>query len=452
VSAGLELVQKDIGTIIDHNGSGSEELRAVLELTQDMSEAAETAMNFVNDLLHYESMDAGLFTIETSQVMPDSLIKATTLNIIAKRNNLNLVVVQPREIPESCFVMADLNRIDQVIRNLVVNACKFTSSGGTVTVETSIINEVMKQPQGQALAPHAEICGSVRVKVCDDGVGISKENQTKLFKQFVQFNRNELQGGGGSGLGLWIARTIVNLHFGELAFESEGIGRGSSFFFELPLFKNTSHVSIPALHPAMSGIQVHPEPENRAMMTKSAGAETKNCSLQSARDDEAPPVIEFGSTEQDNTLSFDTLPPISFMIVDDLPMNRKILRRMIESEPSLRGCTILDVEDGCEVVKVMSVENFPVDRSCIFMDSIMKYVHGPEVVRDLRNRGFKGVIIGVTGNAMQHDIDEFVGCGLDRLILKPLKRDILMSALESVGLIRDTKKIYESPTGASKYP
>jgi len=78
--------------------------------------------------------------------------------------------------------------------------------------------------------------GVLRVEVMDSGVGIGPENHHRVFGEFSQFKRNEHQGGGGSGLGLWISKQIVEIHKGKIGFESQGGGLGSMFFFELPLY------------------------------------------------------------------------------------------------------------------------------------------------------------------------------------------------------------------------
>jgi hypothetical protein len=76
----------------------------------------------------------------------------------------------------------------------------------------------------------------VRIEVTDTGVGISSEDQKKLFGQYVQFSAGMLQKGMGSGLGLWISKGIVELHGGKIGAFSEGEGCGSTFFVELPLY------------------------------------------------------------------------------------------------------------------------------------------------------------------------------------------------------------------------
>ena len=101
--------------------------------------------------------------------------------------------------------------MSQVLRNFLSNALKFTPEGGSVTVTV-----------------RTEGC-SLRVEVKDSGAGISSENIRRLFVEVVQFNANTLQGGGGTGLGLWICKKIIDMHGGVIGASSEGEGKGSVF-------------------------------------------------------------------------------------------------------------------------------------------------------------------------------------------------------------------------------
>ncbi len=115
------------------------------------------------------------------------------------------------------IVTADLNRLIQVFVNLIGNAVKFTEHG-------SISVKVFRKGP------------NVRVEVTDTGIGISKEDRSKLFKKFYQLNRKgrTTQAGSGTGLGLSIARGIVNLHGGTMHVISE-VGKGSTFWFTIPI-------------------------------------------------------------------------------------------------------------------------------------------------------------------------------------------------------------------------
>jgi signal transduction histidine kinase len=83
--------------------------------------------------------------------------------------------------------------------------------------------------------------GWLRVEVIDHGPGLSPENQAKLFNNIVQFQAKELQNGGGSGIGLWVSKGIMDLHEGAIGVYSRGEGYGSTFFIELPLLENEYH-------------------------------------------------------------------------------------------------------------------------------------------------------------------------------------------------------------------
>ncbi len=136
--------------------------------------------------------------------------------------------------------------------------------------------------------------------------------------------------------------------------------------------------------------------------------------------------------------------PLRILVVDDAPTNRKMLRRMLEAEPALRGCTIAEAADGAEALMMVGVTAAAVEEpsadpsafDLIFMDSIMSVMHGPETTRRLReDLKYTGRILGLTGNAMPEDVDTFTCSGLDRLLLKPLKRSTLLEALGELQLV-----------------
>jgi hypothetical protein len=118
------------------------------------------------------------------------------------------------------MVDVDLVKMGVVMNNLLSNAMKFSKQGGVVNVDASIKN--------------VDGVDKVVIAIIDTGVGLSVDSLGQLFQEGVQINPNELQSGGGSGFGLFIAKTIVELHDGgRIWVESEGIGMGSVFFIEL---------------------------------------------------------------------------------------------------------------------------------------------------------------------------------------------------------------------------
>lgn len=131
---------------------------------------------------------------------------------LARLSNLhNIVVHIPAELP---MVTADRVRVERVLHNLIENAIKYSPGGGTVAV----------------LARHKD--GYLEVGVKDSGIGISQEDQSRLFKPFERLETTS--GIAGVGLGLNVCRRLVEAHGGRLWVESE-LGKGSTFFFTLPI-------------------------------------------------------------------------------------------------------------------------------------------------------------------------------------------------------------------------
>jgi hypothetical protein len=100
----------------------------------------------------------------------------------------------------------------------------------------------------------------------DNGAGIAPENVGRVFGEFTQFDKSKLQGGGGSGLGLWLSRRIATLHGGTLTFHSEGLGKGATFYLRLPVFhlqrqgiRMNSDISSLGVRDSISPVRILPE-------------------------------------------------------------------------------------------------------------------------------------------------------------------------------------------------
>jgi signal transduction histidine kinase len=140
-----------------------------------------------------------------------SAIEAVQPIIVARRHNLT--VVMP---PDATLVDGDAGRLTQVFANLLVNAAKFTDSSGRIRVS------VEREPDW------------VLVKVRDSGIGIPREMLQRVFDAYVQADRGSGASHGGLGLGLALARHLVELHGGTVDAYSDGPGQGSEFVVRLP--------------------------------------------------------------------------------------------------------------------------------------------------------------------------------------------------------------------------
>lgn len=197
-------------------GELSEKQKEYLERTYS---STNRLINMVNDMLNISRIESGRFTIEPKDMDLSALIQEVVAEMQprAAEQELQLVYVPSQQSLPT--VNADSERIKQVLINLVGNSLKFTPKQGTITIYTSVEN------------------GYVITHVKDTGRGIKPEDMEKLFKKFNMLGGNYLtkQSGQGTGLGLYLSKSLVELHKGRIWVESEGEYKGSTFSFSLPL-------------------------------------------------------------------------------------------------------------------------------------------------------------------------------------------------------------------------
>lgn len=176
-------------------------------------EGAETLLTLVNDMLDMSRIEAGRLTLAPAAVdlrwVSDGALRAIGPAALAKRQTLAREL--PAELPAA---WADEARLHQVLRILLSNAVKFTPEGGTITLRVR------------------QAAGPVRIEVHDTGVGIAPVDQASLFQRFAQLDQSLTRPQGGTGLGLALAKHLVEALGGEIGVQSEP-GRGSAFWFTL---------------------------------------------------------------------------------------------------------------------------------------------------------------------------------------------------------------------------
>jgi len=121
-------------------------------------------------------------------------------------------------------IQADERKLKQIMFNLLSNAAKFTSDGGAITVEATVVGEE-----------------ELTISVSDTGMGIDPEKQKKIFEAFYQVIGGTTDKTAGTGLGLPLTKSFVELHGGRIWVESEGEGKGSTFRFLLPFNKEVKN-------------------------------------------------------------------------------------------------------------------------------------------------------------------------------------------------------------------
>jgi len=208
-------------------------------------------------------------------------------------------------------------------------------------------------------------------------LGLSEEQLKNLFREGVQFNVNELQAGQGSGLGLYIAKGILEQHGGSLSAKSKGLGCGTTFTMTIPLYYVPN-----ATRPERLDWQ--------PSATESVGAKTLN-----------------------------------LLVVDDCAMNRKLLVRLLRKQ----GHICDEAENGLIAVqKVVDAEKTGQPYASILMDNEMPEMNGPTAAKEMRALGCDAFIVGVTGNIFPEDVAHFKECGANIVLPKPLDMSGLLNA------------------------
>ncbi len=184
------------------------------DYVETMAGSAEALGGIVNDVLDFSKIEAGKLDIEHRQFALPAAVDAAldALATSAGDKGIELISVIAPGVPE--LVIGDRLRLRQVVSNLVSNAIKFTDVG-------HVLVRVSPTPTG--------VC----FEVIDTGIGVPRENRSRLFEAFVQADDSDSRRYGGSGLGLAICRQLVELMGGTIGVASEGNG-GSRFWFTLP--------------------------------------------------------------------------------------------------------------------------------------------------------------------------------------------------------------------------
>jgi len=182
---------------------------------ENVYKSAERLINLVNDLLSVSRLEAGKIKVEPKKTCIEDLILGIIeeLKIKADAKKIYLKFQKPlRALPK---IIIDPDKIRQVILNIIDNAIRYTITGG-ITIEVEVKT------------------GKLRIIISDTGEGMTREEISNMFESFSRGAAGGRLWTEGSGLGLYIARRFVEMHHGKVWVESQGKGKGSTFYIELP--------------------------------------------------------------------------------------------------------------------------------------------------------------------------------------------------------------------------
>ena len=312
--------------------------------------------------------------------------------------------------------------------------------------------EFLRAAHALKMASHRR-CGYLTFEITDCGCGIPEHVRGQISGEFFQFDPDRLQGGGGSGLGLWISREIIRQHGGDITFRAGEDDVGTVFSFRLPVYinerrldnakehkhdKNTGSIRIYSFRSSSSA-------SHETSIDIFSNASPSNLYLQTPRQVKSNASVDkyiFAECRQEKisyTYALGTHKILRILVVDDSDLNRRMMMKIIERAFKTFGnpvgnqrteLQLVEANDGdiaVDLVQSAALHEIPFD--FVFMDNIMLRMNGPEAAQLMRKNGFQGRIVGVTGNVLPEDMQAFVCQGADCVLTKPVGLKEIKSVL-----------------------
>ena len=341
------------------------------------SVSARELLDLIGDILDIARIESGHLSLNPKRSNIKSLVEAVTrmFDGLARQKQLSLVCESSPAADVD--VLIDPIRFKQIVSNLLSNAIKFTNKGEvrlTLTV----------QPAHDA--QHLSVC----LRVADTGVGISVQDQSRLFSPFVQASNNTQSARQGSGLGLVICRELCEMMGGQLHLDSlEGLGTQIDIVMVVPVLEHEEH--------AVDGHE--PEPG-------------------------------IGRS-------------LNILVVDDYPANRMLLAQQL----SYLGHRVTDAENGVLGLKAWRLGYFDV----VITDCSMPLMNGYQLAQAIRAEEAQLAraacqIFGFTANAQPGEVERCLEAGMDRCLFKPISLKDLSACL-ATGQVQSLKGLNGDESG-----
>ncbi len=330
-----------------HEEKTQKDLSVIYESTKHLTE-------LVNDTFDFTRIEK-----QSLQLKPSHFSLHNTLDKIklyhqdsAKAKNIKLIV--EKDIDPDLVLYGDEGRLRQILNNLVTNAIKFTDEG---FVKLQVLAEINNENI------------SLSFQVSDSGIGIAKNSQQRIFEDFVQLETDVNKKSGGTGLGLYIVKKLVDILEGKISLESEP-GKGTTFYITIPFKKGD------------------PEEIENTIKSYPSPAALKNKKV---------------------------------LIVDDEEFNRHLLKNILTKW----NIDFDEAENGSEAIDLTQANNY----ALIFMDIRMPVMSGTDAAKKLKAENYPAKIIGLSANTNDSSSQKLRANGFDSYLEKPFSESSLYNTI-----------------------
>jgi hypothetical protein len=364
------LIDEDLGTLNDEQK----------DMISAIKNASEFMLNLVNDFLDIAHIESGKLTLKKESVDIFRLIKNNVQfnhNFAVKKQiSLDFQYSNIESLP---MISLDGSKIQQVMNNLISNAIKYTHSGGAIQVILEKEDE------------------NILIAVKDNGQGIPENEIQNLFAPFQRTSVQSTAGEKSTGLGLAIAKKIVNAHNGEIWVKSQ-VGKGTTF-----------HISVPL--------------SSDVVQTKQA--------------------VNTEKSDMVSTTYRTNIKSSGILLVEDNITSRKVALKMLEK----KGYQVDFAVNGQEAIEKLKVKNYGV----VLMDLNMPEMDGFEAIKVIRdpestvmNHDIPVIAMTATSTEFGQNTEEIIKAGMNDFLLKPMHRQQLFEKIDKYIASQKTDNIYKN--------
>lgn len=355
---------------------------------------AQRILRLINQLMDIRKLDKGQMHLKFRETDIVGFINdlMQTFNYQAQKKNITFTFEKELEGADSLKVWIDLNNFDKVLMNVLSNAFKYTHEGGNIEVSLKT---------GHNDAYRSALKDYFEIDITDNGIGIDKNKIEQIFERFYQIDNDMTQSNFGTGIGLHLSRSLVELHHGIIKAENREDGQGTRFIIRLPLGSN--HLKAEELE----------NPEE-------TGSEPTISQL---------PKDSIYETEEENKTNEYRKPKAKtryrVLIVEDDEEIRRYIRSELDSDFRIYECT--NGREGLETI----LKEKP---DLVISDVMMPEMDGITLCRKIKqNININHIpIILLTAKSKAEDQIEGLEIGADAYIVKPFNTELLRTTISNL--------------------